>query len=73
MPDIRIVTNIAARASGLPLKAGAMVGDGDDLGFCRSDEDGNSGRRSRRGHTESIPVAIDEVVAEGQVLAILQT
>ena len=73
MPDIRIVTNIAARASGLPLKAGAMVGDGNDLVFVDAMKMEIPVDASAAGTLKSILVAIDDVVAEGQVLAILQT
>ncbi|MGH6717337.1 MAG: biotin/lipoyl-containing protein [Bradyrhizobium sp.] len=73
MPDIRIVTEVAGRVCGLPLKAGAAVGDGDDVVFVEAMKMEIPVAAPAAGTLKSILVAIDDVVAEGQVLAILQT
>lgn len=73
MPDIKIVTDVAARACALPLEAGAMVGDGNDLVFVDAMKMEIPVAASAAATLKSILVAIDDVVAEGQVLAILQT
>jgi biotin carboxyl carrier protein len=70
MPDIKIVTNVAGRVCGLPLEAGAAVGDGDDMVFVEAMKKFRS-PRPPRAQLKSILVAIDDVVAEDQVLAIL--
>ncbi|HEY2248090.1 MAG TPA: biotin/lipoyl-containing protein, partial [Bradyrhizobium sp.] len=36
MPDIRVVTEVAGRVCGLPVAAGADVGDGDDIAFVEA-------------------------------------
>lgn len=73
MPDIKIVTDVAGRVCGLPLEAGAAVADDDDLVIVEAMRMEIPVAAAVAGTLESILVAIDEVVAEGQVLAILQT
>ena len=73
MPDIKIVTEVAGRVCALPLEAGAAVGDGDDVVFVEAMKMEIPVAAPAAGTLKSILVAIDDVVAEGQVLAILQT
>lgn len=73
MPDIKIVTEVAGRVCGLPIEAGTAVGDGDDLVFVEAMKMEIPVAAPAAGTLKSILVAIDDVVAEGQVLAILQT
>jgi biotin carboxyl carrier protein len=73
MPDIRIVTEIAGRVCGLPLETGATVGDGDDVAFVEAMKMEIPVAAPAAGTLKSILVAIDDVVSEGQVLAILET
>lgn len=56
-----------------PWRPGAAVGDGDDLVFVEAMTMEIPVAAPAAGTLKSILVAIDEVVAEGQVLAILQT
>ena len=67
MPDIKIVTDVAARACALPLEAGAMVGDGNDLVFV------DAMKMEIPVAASAALVAIDDVVTKDQLLAILQT
>jgi biotin carboxyl carrier protein len=71
MPDIKIVTDVAGRVCGLPLETGAAVGD--DVVFVEAMKMEIPVAAPAAGTLKSILVAIDDVVAEGQVLAILQT
>jgi biotin carboxyl carrier protein len=73
MPDIRVVTEVAGRVCALPLEAGASVGDGDDLAFVEAMKMEIPVASPAAGTLKSILVAIDDVVAEGQVVAIIET
>jgi biotin carboxyl carrier protein len=73
MPDIKIVTEVAGRVCALPVEAGANVGNGDDIAFVEAMKMEIPVASPAAGKLTSILVSIDDVVAEGQVLAILQT
>jgi biotin carboxyl carrier protein len=73
MPDIRVMTEVAGRVCALPLEAGASVGDGDDLAFVEAMKMEIPVASPAAGTLKSILVAIDDVVAEGQVVAIIET
>jgi biotin carboxyl carrier protein len=73
MPDIRVVTEVAGRVCGLPVAAGADVGDGDDIAFVEAMKMEIPVASPAAGKLKSLLVAIDDVVAEGQVVAVIQT
>lgn len=73
MPDIRIVTEVAGRICALPVELGASIGDGDEIVFVEAMKMEIPVASPAAGTLKSILVAIDEVVAEGQVVAILET
>ena len=73
MPEIRIVTEVAGRVCALPLEAGSSVKDGDDIAFVEAMKMEIPVASPAAGTLKSILVAIDDVVAEGQVVAILAT
>jgi len=73
MPDIRVVTEVAGRVCGLPFQPGASVGDGDDIAFVEAMKMEIPVASPATGKVKSILVALDDVVAEGQVVAILET
>jgi biotin carboxyl carrier protein len=73
MPDIRIVTEVAGRVCALPIEAGASVGDGDDIAFVEAVKMEIPVAAPAAGKLKSILVKLDDVVAEGQALAILAT
>jgi biotin carboxyl carrier protein len=72
MPEIRIVTEVAGRVCALPVEVGASVGDGDDIVFVEAMKMEIPVAAPAAGKLVSILVAIDDVVAEGQALAILE-
>jgi biotin carboxyl carrier protein len=72
MPDIRIVTEVAGRVCALPVEVGASVGDGDDIAFVEAMKMEIPVAAPAAGTLKAILVGIDDVVAEGQVLAILE-
>lgn len=73
MQEIRIVTEVAGRVCALPVEAGSSVGSGDDIAFVEAMKMEIPVASPAAGKLKSILVAIDDVVAEGQVLAILET
>ena len=73
MPDIRIVTEVAGRICALPVELGASVGDGAEIVFVEAMKMEIPVASPAAGTLKSILVAIDDVVAEGQVVAILET
>jgi biotin carboxyl carrier protein len=73
MPDIKIVTEVAGRICALPVEAGGNVGDGDDIAFVEAMKMEIPVASPAAGRLKSILVRLDDVVAEGQVVAILET
>ena len=73
MPEIKVVTEVAGRVCALPVGVGASVNDGDDVVFVEAMKMEIPVASSAAGRLKSILVSIDEVVAEGQVLAIVET
>jgi len=73
MPEIKIITEVAGRVCTLPVRVGASVGEGDDIGFVEVMKMEIPVASPARGTVKSILVNLDDVVAEGQVLIILET
>ena len=73
MPEIKIVTEVAGRVCALPIDVGASVGDGDEVAFVEAMKMELPVSSPAAGKLKSILVKLDDVVAEGQVLAILET
>ena len=73
MPDIKIVTEVAGRVCALPAEVGASVGEGDDIAFVEAMKMEIPVAAPAAGILKSILVSLDDVVAEGQVLAVIET
>jgi biotin carboxyl carrier protein len=73
MPEIKVMTEVAGRVCALPLQAGASVGDGDDIAFVEAMKMEIPVAAPAAGKLKSILVKLDEVVAEGQAIAIVET
>ncbi len=73
MPDIKIVTEVAGRVCALPVQTGASVGEGDDVAFVEAMKMEIPVASPAAGKIKSILVSLDDVVAEGQVLVIVET
>jgi biotin carboxyl carrier protein len=73
MPEIRIVTEVAGRVCALAAEVGASVGEGDDIAFVEAMKMEIPVASPAAGKLKSLLVKIDDVVAEGQVLAIVET
>jgi biotin carboxyl carrier protein len=73
MPEIKIVTEVAGRVCALPVNAGTDVNDGDDVAFVEAMKMEIPVASPATGKLKSILVSIDEIVGEGQVVAIVET
>jgi biotin carboxyl carrier protein len=73
MPEIKIVTEVAGRVCALPISAGSDVNNGDDIAFVEAMKMEIPVASPAAGKLTSIVVKIDDVVAEGQVMAIVET
>jgi len=72
MPEIKVVTEVAGRVCALPVEAGTSVGDGDDIAFVEAMKMEIPLASPAAGRLISILVKLDDVVAEGQAVAILE-
>jgi len=73
MPEIKVVTEVAGRICALPVEVGGQVGDGDDIAFVEAMKMEIPVASPATGMLTSLLVRIDDMVAEGQVLAIVAT
>ena len=73
MPEIKVVTEVAGRVCALPIEAGADVSDGDDLAFVEAMKMEIPVASPAAGVLKFLLVAIDDVVREGQVVAVIET
>ena len=73
MPEIKIVTEVAGRICALPVEVGGSIGSGEDIVFVEAMKMEIPVAAPKAGRLKSILVSIDDVVAEGQVLAIMET
>jgi biotin carboxyl carrier protein len=71
MAEIKVVTEVAGRVCALPIEAGGSVANGDDIAFVEAMKMEIPVSSPATGKLRSILVKIDDVVAEGQVVAIL--
>jgi biotin carboxyl carrier protein len=73
MPDIKIVTEVAGRICALSVEIGASLRDGDDIALVEAMKMEIPVASPAAGKLKSILVKLDDMVAEGQVLAIVET
>jgi biotin carboxyl carrier protein len=67
------VTEVAGRVCALPVEIGASVGDGEDIAFVEAMKMEIPVAAPAAGRLKSLLVKLDDIVAEGQALAILET
>jgi biotin carboxyl carrier protein len=72
MPEIKIVTEVAGRVCALPIEVGGSVGDGDDVAFVEAMKMEIPVASTAAGKLKSVLVKLDDVVAEGQAIAIVE-
>jgi biotin carboxyl carrier protein len=73
MPEIKIVTEVAGRVCALAVTAGAHLASGDDIAFVEAMKMEIPVASPAAGKLKSLLVKIDDVVAEGQAIAVLET
>ena len=73
MPEIKIVTDVAGRVCALPLNAGDAVSDGDEIAFVEAMKMEIPVNVTADGKIKAVLVQIDDVLTEGQVVAIIET
>jgi len=73
MPEIKVVTEVAGRVCALPLEAGSSISDGDEIVFVEAMKMEIPVTATTAGKIKSILVKLDDVLAEGQVVAIVET
>ena len=73
MPEIKIVTEVSGRICALPVELGASIGNGDEIAFVEAMKMEIPVASPAAGKLKSILVKIDDVVAEGQLVAIIET
>lgn len=73
MPEIKVVTEVAGRVCALPVEAGSSIGDGDEIAFVEAMKMEIPVTSTAAGKIKLILVKIDDVIAEGQAVAIVET
>ena len=73
MPEIKVVTEVAGRVCALPVEAGSSIGSGDEIAFVEAMKMEIPVTSTTAGKIKSILVSIDDVIAEGQAVAIVET
>ena len=72
MPEIEVVTEVAGRICALTVEIGGNVGDGDDVVLVEAMKMEIPVPSPAAGTLKTLLVKIDDVVAEGQVVAIIE-
>ena len=73
MPDIKVVTEVAGRICALPADVGANLSEGDDVAFVEAIKMEIPVAAPATGTLKTLLVKLDDVVAEGLVLAIVES
>ena len=73
MPEIKIVTDVAGRVCALPVNVGDAVNDGDEIAFVEAMKMEIPVTVTATGKVKSVLVQLDDVLTEGQVVAIIET
>lgn len=73
MPEIKIVTDVAGRICALPVEVGGRVADGDDVAFVEAMKMEIPVSSPGPGTIKVLLVRLDDVVAEGQAIAIIES
>ena len=73
MAEIKITTEVAGRVCAIAASAGESIGNGDDVVLVEAMKMEIPVPSPTAGKIKSILVNVDDVVAEGQAIAILET
>ena len=73
MPEIKIVTEVAGRVCALSAEAGASIGNGDEIAFVEAMKMEIPVTSTIAGKIKVFLVKLDDMIAEGQVVAIVES
>jgi acetyl-CoA carboxylase biotin carboxyl carrier protein len=73
MAEIKILTEVAGRICAIPAAVGAAVRDGDDLVLVEAMKMEIPVPTTAAGRIKSILVKLDDIVEEGQAIAIVES
>ncbi len=73
MAEIKITTEVAGRVCAVAANAGGSIGNGDDVVLIEAMKMEIPVPSPAAGKIKSLLVSVDDVVAEGQAIAILET
>lgn len=73
MAEIKIITEVAGRVCALPISVGGNVNEGDDIVFVEAMKMEIPVSSPQAGTLKTVLVELDEVVTEGQLVAIVAT
>ncbi|MBV8850617.1 MAG: acetyl-CoA carboxylase biotin carboxyl carrier protein subunit [Methylobacteriaceae bacterium] len=73
MAEERIVTEVAGRVCAIPVEPGAKVGAGEDVVLVEAMKMEIGASSEKGGVVKSILVKLNEMVEEGQAVAIVET
>ena len=73
MPEIKIVTEVAGRVCATPVQVGGTVTDGDEIVLVEAMKMEIPVPSPASGTLKSLLVKIDDLVAEGQAIAIVMS
>ncbi|WP_441239278.1 acetyl-CoA carboxylase biotin carboxyl carrier protein subunit [Bradyrhizobium sp. 930_D9_N1_4] len=71
MPEIKIVTDVAGRICATPVQVGGTVADGDEIVIVEAMKMEIPVPSPASGTITSLLVKLDEIVAEGQAVAVI--
>lgn len=71
MPEIKIVTEVAGRICATPVQVGGTVADGDEIVLVEAMKMEIPVPSPARGTIKALLVKLDDLVAEGQTIAII--
>lgn len=73
MPEVEIFTEVAGRVCTLAVQPGARVGEGDDIVVVEAMKMEIPAASHAAGIVKSILVKVDDMVSEGQAVAVIET
>lgn len=73
MPEIKVITDVAGRVCALAVKIGSRISNGDEIVMVEAMKMEIPVPSPTVGTVQSLLVKLDDVVTEGQVVAIITT
>ena len=73
MADVKIKTEVAGRVCSIPAAVGASVSDGEEIAFVEAMKMEIPVTSTATGKLKSMLVKVDDMLSEGQVVAVIET